>query len=119
MGGQVYLLGYAAPGAAEQVEQWMADASVVLVDIRLAARSRWLRQVIAHPGVTSLTFEQAVLAFIQGKEANGRSRIAIHDYKTVVNIFLRYMADKHNYKLIADITERDILVGQLPSLVRL
>ncbi|GHO68803.1 hypothetical protein KSC_076950 [Ktedonobacter sp. SOSP1-52] len=44
MGGQVYLLGYAAPDAAEQLEQWMADASVVLVDIRLAARSRWLRQ---------------------------------------------------------------------------
>ena len=44
MRGRVYLLGYAAPGAAEQLERWMADASVVLVDIRLAARSRWLRQ---------------------------------------------------------------------------
>ena len=44
MSGRVYLLGYAAPGAAEQLERWMADASVVLVDIRLAARSRWMRE---------------------------------------------------------------------------
>ncbi|EFH89347.1 DUF488 domain-containing protein [Ktedonobacter racemifer] len=44
MSGRVYLLGYAAPGAAGQLEQWMADTSVVLVDIRLAARSRWMRE---------------------------------------------------------------------------
>ncbi len=39
--GQVYTLGYAVPGAMEQVEQVMSDPSMLLVDIRYAARSRW------------------------------------------------------------------------------
>ena len=39
--GQVYTLGYAVPGAMEQVDQLMSDPRVLLVDIRYAARSRW------------------------------------------------------------------------------
>lgn len=68
-----------------------------------------LVEVIAHPGVTDLTFEKAVSVFVQGKEAKGCSRVALHDYKTAVNIFLRYMVEKHDYIMIADIAERDIL----------
>lgn len=39
--GQVYTLGYAAPGARERLEALMRDPRVLLVDIRYAARSRW------------------------------------------------------------------------------
>src|SRR5438874_958257 len=44
MPGQVYTLGYAADGAAEQLEQLMADPTMLLIDIRLKARSRWMHQ---------------------------------------------------------------------------
>ncbi len=41
---QVYTLGYAAPGSEERLLQLMSDVSMVLVDIRLCARSRWYHQ---------------------------------------------------------------------------
>jgi uncharacterized protein (DUF488 family) len=44
MTGQVYTLGYAVAGAAEQLERLMADPTMLLVDVRKEARSRWLHQ---------------------------------------------------------------------------
>ncbi len=41
--GTLYTLGYAAPGAHEQLDVLMEDPSMLLVDIRFAARSRWYR----------------------------------------------------------------------------
>jgi hypothetical protein len=37
-------LGYAADGAAGQLEQLMADPAMLLIDIRMQARSRWMHQ---------------------------------------------------------------------------
>ncbi len=42
--GSVACVGTAAPGAEELIEQLMADMSVLLIDIRYAARSRWFPQ---------------------------------------------------------------------------
>ena len=39
--GTLYTLGYATPGAAVELEQVMQDASVLLIDIRERAQSRW------------------------------------------------------------------------------
>ena len=39
--GTLYTLGYATPGAAAELEQVMQDASVLLIDIRERAQSRW------------------------------------------------------------------------------
>ena len=39
--GTLYTLGYATPGAAAELEQVMHDASVLLIDIRERAQSRW------------------------------------------------------------------------------
>ncbi len=39
--GQVYLIGAAALSAESMIEQLMEDSSMLLVDIRYAARSRW------------------------------------------------------------------------------
>jgi uncharacterized protein (DUF488 family) len=44
MSGQVHTLGYAVDGVAEQLEQLMADPAMLLIDIRLQARSRWMHQ---------------------------------------------------------------------------
>ncbi len=37
----VYTLGYAAPGAAEKLDQLMTDPAMTLLDIRLRPVSRW------------------------------------------------------------------------------
>ena len=39
--GTLYTLGYAAPGATDELEQVMLDASVLLIDIRVRPQSRW------------------------------------------------------------------------------
>jgi hypothetical protein len=39
--GQVFLIGTAAPSAESMIEQLMEDSSMLLIDIRYAARSRW------------------------------------------------------------------------------
>jgi hypothetical protein len=39
--GQVFLIGTAAPSAESMVAQLMEDSSMLLIDIRYAARSRW------------------------------------------------------------------------------
>jgi uncharacterized protein (DUF488 family) len=39
--GRVYTLGYAAHGSVEQLAAYMRSPSMILVDIRLAPRSRW------------------------------------------------------------------------------
>jgi hypothetical protein len=39
--GQVYLIGAAASSAESMIEQLMEDSSMLLIDIRYAARSRW------------------------------------------------------------------------------
>ncbi len=39
--GILYTLGYAMPGAADELEQVMQDALVLLIDIRERAQSRW------------------------------------------------------------------------------
>ncbi|GCE18630.1 DUF488 domain-containing protein [Dictyobacter kobayashii] len=44
MVGSIYTLGYARPEAAAQLEQLMVDPMMLLVDVRYAARSRWLTQ---------------------------------------------------------------------------
>jgi uncharacterized protein (DUF488 family) len=42
--GTIYTLGYAAAGAAEQLEALMADPQMLLLDVRLVPRSRWWPQ---------------------------------------------------------------------------
>lgn len=44
MVGTIYTLGYAAPGAAQQLEALMADPQMLLLDVRLVPRSRWWPQ---------------------------------------------------------------------------
>ena len=39
--GTLYTLGYATPGAASELDEAMQDESVLLIDIRLRASSRW------------------------------------------------------------------------------
>ncbi len=39
--GTLYTLGYATPGATAELEEVMQDESVLLIDIRLRAGSRW------------------------------------------------------------------------------
>lgn len=62
-----------------------------------------------EPGKPSLTFENALSAFLQAQDATGHSKATQADYKAVVTIFLRYMTDTHGYTLIQQIKETDIL----------
>lgn len=42
--GSLYILGYAAPGSAAQLEQLMSNSMMLLIDLRISARSRWWPQ---------------------------------------------------------------------------
>jgi site-specific recombinase XerD len=65
--------------------------------------------VVVHPSVASLTFDKAQSAFLQSHDAVGNSKVTKADYKTVTKIFLRYMAEKHQYTTMQEITEADVL----------
>ena len=39
--GTLYTLGYATPGAADELEEVMHDTSVLLIDVRVRPQSRW------------------------------------------------------------------------------
>lgn len=67
------------------------------------------RNVVVHPGVEALSFEKALAAFLEAQDASNHSRMTKSDYKTVLGIFLRYMANTHKYTSIQQITEGDIL----------
>lgn len=66
-------------------------------------------KLAVEPGKPSLTFENALNAFIQAQDASGHSKATKADYKTVIGLFLRYMGDTYKYTLIQQIREADIV----------
>lgn len=56
-----------------------------------------------------LTFEKALLMFLESQDADNHSKQTHKDYQHVVGAFLRYMSENHSYTIIQEITEGDII----------
>src|SRR5689334_14133978 len=66
-------------------------------------------QIVSHPAVASTSFESALDAFLRAQDAAGHSKVTQDDYKRVLSLFLRYMAEEQGYTAIQQITEDDIV----------
>lgn len=56
-----------------------------------------------------ISFEKALEAFLLAQEAAALSRMTYRDYRCVIGLFLRYMAETHGYTAIHQVTEEDVL----------
>ena len=56
-----------------------------------------------------MTLEKALEVFLLAQDAARHSKETYKDYRSVIGLFLRYMADTHRYTAIKQVTEADVL----------
>ena len=57
----------------------------------------------------SISLEKALETFLLAQDAAALSRMTYRDYRCVIGLFLRYMAETHGYTAVHQVTEEDVL----------
>lgn len=71
-------------------------------------RRQQIGELVAHPAVAALPFERALEVFLEAQRGSGHSDETYKDYAVVIRLFCSYMAGKHEYTAIQQVTEADI-----------